>query len=91
MKIIWYNIIVKRINVSIKQIDKYAGMWVVIDPVKDRIIAASESLKEIGPMVTHKEDETEPVGRAPYSFLVPQKDEGPYQVLTPFPDYLLSG
>ena len=58
--------------------NKFAGKWVVIDPVKDKIIAVGETLKEIGPMVTHKADHLKPVGKIPYSFLVPRKDEGPF-------------
>lgn len=59
---------------------QFAGMWVVIDPVKDRIIAAGKSLDEISPLVVHSihDKNLKPAGQAPYSFLVPRKDEGPY-------------
>lgn len=69
----------KNVNVSTKRMDKFAGKWVVIDPKKDRIIAVGNTLKEIGPLVTHSiKENILPVGKAPYSFLVPRKDEGPY-------------
>lgn len=66
-------------NVSTKNMGQFAGKWVVIDPVKNTIIAAGETLKEIAPYVTHSIGEKiPPVGKAPFSFLVPRKDEGPY-------------
>ncbi len=69
----------KKVNVSTKNIGQYAGKWVVIDPKKDQIIAVGSTLKEISPLVTHSVDEKKlPVGLAPFSFLVPRKDEGPY-------------
>ena len=69
----------KKVNASTKNLAKFAGKWVVIDPKKDRIIAVGDSLKEIGSLVTHGINEkTLPVGKAPFSFLVPRKDEGPY-------------
>ena len=69
----------KKVNVSTKNMGQYAGQWIVIDPVKERIIATGETMKDIAPMVTHTIDEkTLPVGKAPFSFLVPRKDEGPY-------------
>lgn len=58
---------------------KFAGKWVAIDPVKNQIIAAGETMQDIAPLVTHTSDKkTLPVGKAPFSFLVPRKDEGPY-------------
>lgn len=69
----------KKLNVSTKQMGQYAGKWVAIDPVKNQIIAAGETMRDIAPLVTHTTDEkTLPVGQAPFSFLVPRKDEGPY-------------
>lgn len=69
----------KRINVSTKKIGKFAGKWVVIDPKKNQIIAVGSTFRDIGPLVTHSIREKKlPVGKAPYSFLVPRKDEGPY-------------
>lgn len=68
----------KKVNVSTKQMGQFAGKWVVIDPQKERIIAVGETLKEIGPLVTPSLKDKRRAGEAPYSFLVPRKDEGPY-------------
>jgi len=69
----------KKIKVSTRNIGKFAGKWIVIDPQKELIIAVGSTLKEIMPLVTHSINEkVPPVGKAPYSFLVPRKDEGPY-------------
>jgi len=58
---------------------QFAGKWVVIDPVKNQVVAVGDTIKDISPLVTHTAGEkTLPVGKAPYSFLVPRKDEGPY-------------
>lgn len=57
---------------------QFAGKWVVIDPLKDQIIAAADTLKEIGPLVTRSSDDPAPAGTVPYSFKVPREDEGPY-------------
>lgn len=42
----------KRLNVSTKQMGKFAGKWVVIDPVMDKVIAVGDTLKEIDSLVT---------------------------------------
>lgn len=69
----------KKVNVSTKQMGKFAGKWVVIDPQKELIIAVGSTLREISPLVTHPvSKKILPAGEAPYSFLVPRKDEGPY-------------
>ena len=69
----------KKVNTSTKNMGQYAGKWVVIDPVKDFIIATGVTLKDIAPLVTHStKEKILPVGKAPFSFLVPRKDEGPY-------------
>lgn len=70
----------KRVDISVDQIDKFAGFWVVIDPVKRRIIANGKDLEDISSLVVHstKDKTLKPAGKAPYSFLVPRKDEGPY-------------
>ena len=69
----------KKVNVSAKRMDKFAGKWVVIDPKNDKVIAVGNNLKEISSLVTHSKDEkVAPVGEAPFSYLVPHKDEGPY-------------
>lgn len=71
----------KKVNVSTKQIEKFAGKWVAIDPKKNRIIAVGDTLKEIGPLVTRPVSDKRPAGTVPYSFKVPRKDEGPYYAL----------
>lgn len=68
----------QKVNVSTKMMGKFAGKWVVIDPIKDQIIAAAETLKEIAPLVTRPLSDQRVPGTVPYSFLVPRKDEGPY-------------
>ena len=69
----------KKINVSLQKMRRFAGKWVVIDPKRERIIAVGNSPKEISRLVVHGvEEKILPVGEAPYSFLVPRKDEGPY-------------
>ncbi len=68
----------KKVNVSTKQMEKFAGKWVVIDPKKDRIIAVGSTLDEIASLVTRPESDKRQAGVAPFSFLVPRRDEGPY-------------
>jgi hypothetical protein len=69
----------RKVDVSTKQMAKFAGKWVVINPKKDRIVAVGNDLKEIGHLVTHlANEESQAVGESLYSFLVPRKDEGPY-------------
>ena len=58
--------------------DQFAGKWVAIDTLKDRIIAAGETLKEIAPLVTRSVSDKIPDDRIPAAFKVPRKDEGPY-------------
>lgn len=66
----------KRVNVSTKQMGRFAGKWVAIDPKKEKIIAVGENLAEISPFVAGKVGEEEKIKA--YSFKVPYKDEGPY-------------
>lgn len=68
----------KKLNVSTKQIGRFAGKWVVIDPIKDKIIAAGETLKEIDSLITRPAGDKRPSGTIPAAFKVPHKDEGPY-------------
>lgn len=69
----------KKVNVSTQEIGRFAGRWVVIDPKREKIIAVGNSSKEISNLVVHGvKEKISPVGEAPYSFLVPRKDEGPY-------------
>lgn len=71
----------KKVNVSTKQIGKFAGKWVAIDPVKDKIIAVGETLHEIASLVTRKATDKRPSGTVPAAFKVPYKDEGPYVLI----------
>ena len=68
----------KKVNVSTKQMNKYAGKWVVIDPLKNKIIAVGDELKDIGNLVTRSISDKRPSGTVPAAFKVPYKDEGPY-------------
>ena len=68
----------KKVNVPTNQMEQFAGKWIAIDPLKERIIAAGDTLKEIGHLVTRSTDDPAPAGTVPYSFKVPRKDEGPY-------------
>lgn len=68
----------KKVNVSTKKIGQFAGKWVVIDPVKDVIIAFGDTLKEIDSLVTRQANDKRPSGSVPAAFKVPYKDEGPY-------------
>ena len=66
----------KKVNVSTKEIEKFAGKWVAIDPTIDTIIAVGDTLEEISPLVSGKTGEENKIKA--YSFKVPRKDEGPY-------------
>lgn len=68
----------RKVDIPTKEMDKFAGKWVVIDPKKDRIIAVGSTLKELGSLVTRPKKDKNPAGTVPFSFLVPRKDEGPY-------------
>lgn len=72
----------KKVNVSVKQIGKFAGKWVVIDPKINKILAVGETLREIDPLVTRSVHDKRPTGTVPAAFKVPRKDEGPYVLLT---------
>ena len=66
----------KSINVTTKNMSKYAGKWVAIDPEKDRIVAVGNTLKDISPLVSGKTIGKDKIAAA--SFKVPYKDEGLY-------------
>lgn len=68
----------KKVNVSTKKIDQFAGKWVAIDEAKDRIIAVSDTISGISPLVTRKTTDKTPDENIPTAFKVPYKDEGPY-------------
>lgn len=68
----------QKVNVSTKQMDKFSGMWIVIDPVNDRIIAAAKTFKGIASLVVHSTKDVRkvlPAGQAPGAYKVPDKDE----------------
>lgn len=69
----------RKINVSTKNMGKYAGKWVAIDTQKDLIVAAGETLQEISPFVSGKAGEKSKITAA--AFKVPRKDEGPYVLI----------
>ncbi len=73
----------KKVNVSVKYMGNFAGKWVAIDK-KDMIIAVGETLQDIFPFVAGKAGEEEKIKA--YSFKVPRKDEGPYVLISIFPD-----
>lgn len=66
---------------STKQIGRFAGKWVVIDPVKDKVIAVGDTLQEIDSLITYSEKDKRPSGTVPAAFKVPRKDEGPYVLI----------
>lgn len=73
----------KKVNVSTKQMDKFAGKWVAIDPAKKRIIVVGDTLKEISSFVSYSLPDKRPKNARGYAFKVPRKDEGPYILLCP--------
>lgn len=66
----------KKMNVPTKNMSRYAGKWVAIDPQNSRIIAAGKTLQEIAPFVTGTTEDKNKILAA--AFKVPRKDEGPY-------------
>jgi len=70
--------LMKKVNVSTKQMGKFAGKWVAIDTIKNRIVAVADTLKEIDLIVTRKVTDKIPDEKIPAAFKVPYKDEGPY-------------
>ena len=66
----------KRVNIPTKNMAQFAGKWVAIDPARDIIIAAGETLQEISSFVTGKTGDKNKIAAA--AFKVPRKDEGPY-------------
>lgn len=68
----------KKVNVSVKQMGRFAGKWVAIDDSKDKIVAVSENPEEIRPFVSRPLNDKTPTEQVPYAFKVPYKNEGPY-------------
>lgn len=71
----------KKLNLPTAKMAKFAGKWIAIDPLKDRIIAVGDTLKEIAPLVSGEVGEEEKIKA--FSFKVPRKDEGPYFAPSP--------
>ncbi|OGK12597.1 hypothetical protein A3C98_00685 [Candidatus Roizmanbacteria bacterium RIFCSPHIGHO2_02_FULL_37_15] len=71
----------KKVNVSVKYMARFAGKWIAIDTIKHRIIAVGNTLKEIGPLVTRTMKDKTPDEKIPAAFKVPRKDEGPYVLI----------
>lgn len=71
----------KKINTPTKNMGQFAGKWVVIDPLKERVIAVGETLHEIAPLITRHATDKKPSGTVPAAFKVPRKDEGPYVLI----------
>ena len=71
----------KKVNVSTKNLTKFAGKWVVIDPATEKIIAVGETLKDIESLITRPVSDTRLSGTVPAAFKVPYKGEGPYVLI----------
>ena len=68
----------KKVYVSTKNIKQFTGKWVVIDPLKDKVITVADTLEEIDSLITRPKDDKRTSGTVPAAFKVPRKDEGPY-------------
>lgn len=68
----------KKVNISTKKIDQFAGKWVAIDTINEKIVAVGNELKDISSIVTRKISDKTPDEQIPAAFKVPYKDEGPY-------------
>lgn len=66
----------KKINVSTKQMGKFAGKWIAIQ--KNRIIAVATKFSDIASVVTKTANDKTPDDRIPAAFKVPRSNEGPY-------------
>lgn len=66
----------RTVNVPTKDLGKYAGKWVAINPDNQRIVAVGETLKDIAPLVSGSVKDKKKIRAS--AFLVPRKDEGPY-------------
>ena len=63
----------KRVNTSTKNMGQYAGKWVVIDPVKDFIIATGVTLKDIAPLLLIRQKKKFFPWEKHLLFLVPER------------------
>ena len=69
-----------KVNVPADKIGKFEGKWVVIDPKNEFVIAVGDTLHDIKSLVVHsmKDKKALANSNAPFAYLVPRKDEGPY-------------
>ena len=65
--------VMQKVDVSSKQMWRYQGMWVAINPRTDRIVAGGETLEEIAPFVSGNKGQEKKIKAA--AFKVPAKDE----------------
>lgn len=72
----------KKVNVSTKKMGQFAGKWVVIDPLKNKIIAVGTNLDDIGHLITRPVSDKREPGTVPAAFKVPYADEGPHYILS---------
>lgn len=71
----------KKVNVSTKYMSRFAGKWVAVDTLHERIVAVGETLKDIAALVTRSVSDKTPDDKIPAAFKVPRKDEGQYYAL----------
>lgn len=72
----------KKLNVSLKNLVRFAGMWVAIDPTKRKVIAADKNFHKIASLVSGDiVKKGIPEATHPYAFRVPPKGEAPYILL----------
>lgn len=69
----------KIVNVSTDQMEKFEGKWVAIDTEKNIIVAVGETLEEIGSLVSGEIKDKKKIKAS--AFLLPRKDEGPYELI----------
>ena len=60
----------KKVNTSTKNMDQFAGKWVAIDTIKNRIIAVDETLKEIEQFTTRSVKDKTPDEKIAAAFKV---------------------
>lgn len=66
----------KKVNVSTKQMAKFAGKWIAVQ--KNRIVAVATKFSDIAPVVTKITGNKTPDDQIPAAFKVPRPNEGPY-------------
>lgn len=71
----------KKVNISTKRIDQFAGKWVAIDLSRQKIVAVGNELKDIDNIITRPANDPRPAGTVPAAFKVPYADEGPHYIL----------